>query len=199
MKEARNAGHKPVARKPSTSNFPSPPRARSSRGIGPNLDRLDQELAKLAAHVGGRGASIITPEDVATMVGLSREEKAWAIQSVLLSGDTARTTTKLRELADVSGQPEQLILWSITDLLRKLHAASRLIRQGETPGSIRKSLRLFGGGGDAVIARAKQLDPADCARLLADAIHADRRTKRGIGRTDRTIESLVVSVADTMK
>jgi DNA polymerase-3 subunit delta len=164
--------------------------------IGPMLDRLDAELGKLAAHA-GPGAEV-TAEDVRQMVGLSREEKAWQIQSVLLNGDTGRALQTLRELLDVSGQPEQLVLWSMTDLARKLHAASRLLREGHSPGAVRKELRLFGDAAGPILQRAGRFPPAVWADLVRCSLEADRRIKRGIGRSDRTVEALAVAFADTV-
>ncbi len=165
--------------------------------IGTMLDRLDAELGKLAAHA-GPGAEI-TAEDVTGMVGLSREEKAWAIQSVLLRGDAGAALTGLRELLDVSGQPEQLVLWSMTDLARKLHAASRLLRAGRPPGAVRKELRLFGDAAGPILERAGRFPPHVWADLVEATLEADRRTKRGIGRSERTVESLAVAFADTVR
>ncbi len=164
--------------------------------VGPMLDRLDVELAKLAAHA-GPGAEV-GPEEVRAMVGLSREEKAWQIQSVLLSGDAGRALEALRELLDISGQPEQLVLWSMTDLARKLHAASRLMREGKSPGVVRKELKLFGDAAGPILDRAGRFPPSVWADLVRCSLEADRRIKRGIGRSDRTVESLAVAFADTV-
>lgn len=164
--------------------------------IGPSLDRLDVELAKLATSV--ETGATVTADDVRRLVGLGREEKAWKIQSELLTGDTGRAITALRELLEVSGQPEQLVLWSVTDLAKKLHAASRLLAAGRSPGAVRKELRLFGDAAGPILERARALSPEQAADLLAAALDADRRTKRGIGRSERTVETLVATFADSL-
>ena len=95
--------------------------------MGVELDRLDAEIGKLASFAGA--GHPITTQIVADLVGLSRERQAWAIQSAIASGDAARAASTLRELLEISRQPEQLVSWAITDLLRKLHAASRLLEE----------------------------------------------------------------------
>jgi DNA polymerase-3 subunit delta len=163
---------------------------------GCELARLDQELGRLAAFVGSGGT--ITTETIRDQVGLSREEKAWVVQEALLSGSAAEAVGKVRELLQISRQPEQLVLWAITDLLRKLHAASRLMAQGLDGGSIAKRLRLFGGGQRALLAAAGNVEARRWAQLLQVSIETDRRSKRGYGSTPRSIEALAVQIADTM-
>ncbi len=162
--------------------------------VGAELARLDAELGKLAAYVGPEGT--IGPDAVREMVGLSREEKAWEIQSAVLSGSSQAAMTMLRELLEVSRQPEQLISWSMTDLLRKLHAASQLIRQGLPGGAIAKQLRLWGPAGDAVLGVARRHEPGDFAQLLRTAIQVDLNNKSGLGKPPRNLEALAVQIAD---
>ena len=165
--------------------------------IGPLLDRLDAELGKLAAFVGPDRP--VTVADVGQLIGLSREQEAWAIQSAIGSGDPARALRTLRELLEISRQPEVLVGWAAMDLIRKLHAAGQLLEQGLPPGAVAKELRLW-----PPEARSMVLDLAGrhgavkLAQLPRDAVEADWRTKRGIGGGQRNLETLVVSVTDSM-
>lgn len=164
--------------------------------IGPDLARLDVELAKLASFV-GQGESI-GREAVAEMVGLSREEQAWVIQEAIASGDTHSAVVKLRELLAVSRQPEELISWAITDLLRKLHAASQLLGQGVPAGAAARQLRIWGDAQRLILDAARRLPPARFAHLLRTSLDWSWRARRGFGRTPRTLEALTVLVADTI-
>ncbi|MHC4909871.1 MAG: DNA polymerase III subunit delta [Planctomycetota bacterium] len=164
--------------------------------VGVELDRLDAEIGKLASFAGA--GHPITTQIVADLVGLSRERQAWAIQSAIASGDAARAASTLRELLEISRQPEQLVSWAITDLLRKLHAASRLLEEGTPPTAVSKSLRLFGDSQRLILGAARRRSPARYAQLLRAAIETDWRTKRGIGDPVRSLEALSVSVADTI-
>ncbi|MBT8484504.1 MAG: DNA polymerase III subunit delta [Phycisphaerales bacterium] len=162
--------------------------------IGPELGRLDTELAKLASFV-GPGAEI-TPDAIRSMVGLTREEQAWAIQSILLRGSPAPVVTKLRELLEVSRQPEALVTWAVIDLLRKLHTAAQLLRQGEAPAEVARTLKLWGEARTTVLSAARHVEPDQLAGLLLKAIRADLRSKSGVGRSSRTLEVLAIEVAD---
>ena len=104
--------------------------------IGVSLTRLDSELGKLSAKVAPE--TRITKADVAEVVGLSREEQAWEIQSIILSGNSGAAMTKLGELLDVSRQPKELLMWSVVDLTRRLSAASTMMQNGLSAGEIRK-------------------------------------------------------------
>jgi DNA polymerase-3 subunit delta len=165
--------------------------------IGPELARLDTELAKLAAYVGDRGA--IGPDDVKEMVGLSREEQAWAVQAAILSGSPQQAVGKVRELLAVSRQPEQLVIWAMTDLVRKLHAASSLLRDGQSAGAVAGQLKLWGESRALVPGAARKLRPEPLARLLRRAIETDRQVKSGVGGGPRTLEALALQIADTLR
>lgn len=165
--------------------------------VGAGLGRLDSELSKLAALVGpGR---TITMDDVRGMVGLSREEKAWIIQSALVSGSVEQSLRKLRELIDVTRAPEELIVWSMLDLVRRLHAAARMLRDGMPPGAVISRLRIFADR-DRMIDVARRTGPAPLAALHRRVIDADRQRKTGGARNStRALEVLALDIADTIK
>jgi DNA polymerase III delta subunit len=163
---------------------------------GPELARLDTELAKLTTCAGpGR---IIDGQLVATLVGLTREEEAWALQSAILTGDPRKAVHKLRELTRVSRIPETLLMWAVCDLLRKLHAATRMLQEGAAAAAIGHQLRLWGRTQQLVLSAARGLEPDSIAQLLHDAVVADALGKSGIGQSGRTLEALAIRMADTI-
>ena len=164
--------------------------------LGCGLVRLDNELAKLAAFVGSDNA--ITRDDVTTLVGRSREEQAWVLQSAIMTGRPPEALGKLRDLFEVSQLPEPLVMWAISDLLRRLHGAAQLLRQGQTPRTISQQLRLWGPTGNRIIDTARRAGPRRFAQLLQLAVDSDRRSKRGFGRPDRNLERLTVLVTDSI-
>ncbi|MHC4414268.1 MAG: DNA polymerase III subunit delta [Planctomycetota bacterium] len=164
--------------------------------LGPGLARLDSELEKLASFVGG--GRKIGHADVGDMVGTSREEKAWALQSAIMSADPATACAKLRELREVSQVPQELAMWAISDLLRRLHTASQLLRQGVGAHAFRRDLRLFGADGDRIIDVARRTEPRRFAQLLQSAVLTDMRNKAGWGQPERNLEVLTLRVADTI-
>ena len=166
--------------------------------IGPDLARLDSELAKLAAAAGeGKPVSRAL---VAEFVGLSREEQAWDIQSVLLRQGSRAALEKLNELVRVSNVPEVMIGWSIADVLRKVHDAARLLADGQQEFAVAKQLRLWGDAQALVCRAARQLGPHRAARLLDEAMRADMRTKTGLSSDPaRTFEALVVTIGERIR
>ena len=164
--------------------------------LGPGLTRLDSELAKLASFVEGR--PLITRADAAAMVGHSRQEQAWALQSAIMSGRPPVALGKLRDLLEVSQLDEVLPMWAITDLLRRLHTAAQLLRQKQAPPAVARDLRLWGDTGNAILSAARRTDPRRFAQLLQAAIDADQRSKSGFGKASRNLEALTVLVTDTI-
>ena len=166
--------------------------------IGPDLARLDSELAKLAAAAGE--GKPISRKLVAEFVGLSREEQAWEIQSALLLHGPKAALGKLGELLGVSGVAEQLVGWSIVDVLRKVHEAARLQAGGMNDFAVGKQLKLWGESQSMVTQAARRLGPHRAARLLHEAVRADARTKSGWSSdTRRTFEGLVVSIGEGLR
>lgn len=164
--------------------------------VGTNLARVDAELARLSSYVGENGN--ITAQVIRDLVEPTREEQAWAIQEAMLTGKPGHALTKLTELIEVSRQPEQLLFWSIADLVRKLYHAARLTQAGEHAASISRSLRLWGASQRLIMDAATHVQPAQFAQLLHDALRADMGAKTGRCNPRRTLEGLVVRVADSI-
>lgn len=167
---------------------------------GTDLARLDAELAKLASFTGpGRP---IDAAAVAELVGLSREQQAWIIQSAVLDGDAGKSLRTLHELAVVARDPARdlpvPVGWALTDLARKLHAAARLRDQGATERDVAQHLRLWGPSARSVPAVAARVGAPRLAALLETCVERDRLNKRGHGRPMRSLEALTVLVSDTI-
>ena len=172
--------------------------------LGTNLARLDSELAKLASYVATTTSKDGAPpkidaKTVAELVGRTREEQAWEIQSAVLRGSAGGAVSKVRELVETSQAPEQLLIWSLVDLSRKLHDCARLFAQGEPENSVMRSVKLWGESAAPTMRAARRLGPARAARLLAETVDLDRRSKQGqAGDLARTIEGFAALFADSV-
>ncbi len=171
--------------------------------LGTNLSRLDSELAKLASFVADAGSTGATPKidlkTVAALVGRTREEQAWEIQSAVLRGSAGGAVSKVRELVETSQAPEQLLIWSLVDLSRKLHDCARLLAQGEPENSVSRTVRLWGESAAPTLKMARRLGPNRAARLFAECVDLDRRSKQGqAGDLARTIEGFAALLADSV-
>ncbi|MCC5824267.1 MAG: DNA polymerase III subunit delta [Phycisphaerales bacterium] len=146
---------------------------------GSDLGRLDGELAKLASAA-GEGAAITTAL-IAELVGLTREEEAWAIQALLLSGDPERALRELRVImgngAKDAGVP---VSYACCDLARKLVGAAEGMAAGTPPGKLRSALKLWGDSERLVFDNARRLGPARARALFDAAIGVDAGIKSGM-------------------
>lgn len=166
--------------------------------LGPDLGRIDTELAKLAVWVGSAGT--ITRQDVARLVGMSRQEEVWGIQSALLEGKSQSVENalhQLNELLEVSRHSPVVISFACMDLARKLHGMCRARQSGMNPAQAAKVLKLWGPSRDPIINAARSLSPQQSARLLDLAVRADVRLKSGLGKPHRTVERLVLEFASS--
>lgn len=174
--------------------------------VGRDLGRLDTELAKLALAVAAHTPAaavdaktempVITPEAVAAMVGMTREEEAWAIQETLLRGDASAALAHLRSIMDSSRRDAHIPLsWAMLDLARKLHSASRGLRGGGNPWDVAGKLKLWPEHRKEAVLSAARRVPADrLSNLLKAAVEADMRQKSG-GDPERTLELMAIRFA----
>jgi DNA polymerase-3 subunit delta len=193
--------------------------------LGVHLTRLYTEVDKLdamssAPGPGSQGKSgKIDRAMVERAVGKSSDEKAWEVQETLLaamaeasrgggrshsqrktsggaSGGGGGMLEKVRELIDLGGQPEVLVMYFVADLARKLALGGQMKAAGEPDGSIGKALKLWGPRQRLFMDVLRDLGPEGGAALLDRALTADARNKSGFGTMSRNLEGLCVQMAD---
>ena len=106
----------------------------------------------------------------------------------MLSGQVDRAVRTLRELEEISRQPVELIMWSLIDLLRKLHAASAMLRAGFSTGDVARQQRLFGAGRDGDLGLARSADPAHWSAMLRDTLRRQHAIRSGYGRSEHFLK-----------
>lgn len=99
--------------------------------VGPAMGLLDQELDKLAVSLGNQAA--ISPDDVDRLVGRSKSANVFLIMDAVGEGKPAAALRILEELF-AEGEDPMAVLGPMTAQLRKLAAAGRLIRDGQSLG-----------------------------------------------------------------
>lgn len=156
---------------------------------GADLGRIDTELGKLAAAAGD---GPITPAHVAQFVGVSRDEEAWGVQQSMLAGNAEQALHHLRHVLDVSRQPATLVMWSVTDLARKLHGVCCAIHQKRNVNEVTRPLKMWGPSQSMIINAAQRMKPADTMAFLRACIKADQRAKSGLTDADRSLEVLTL-------
>ena len=169
--------------------------------MGCDLMPLDQELAKLALMVGPK--DMIVKGLVEQVVGKSSDEKAWEVQEAILTGLSSRSAgqalAKIRELIDLAGQAEVLVMYFVADLVRKLNVASMMKQTGTPDSVIAKELKLWGPRLQLFMGVLRRLDPKTLAAAFDDVLEADRRSKSGLGTSQRNLECFCIRLADTIK
>lgn len=161
--------------------------------IGADLGRVDTELAKLAS--GTAPGEPITIGAVVELVGTSREDEIWGIQSTLLTNDPEAILGAIRDALEVSRHSPVLVSFACIDLAKKLHGASRGLRAGMNTWDLAKTLRIWGPSKDSILAAARRIEPDTASELLKAAVEADMAQKSGLGRPERALEMLAVKFA----
>jgi DNA polymerase-3 subunit delta len=160
--------------------------------VGPDLGRIDSELAKLALAAPGEP---IGAERVRELVGVTKEEELWSIQRVLVGGDAPAALARLRDLLEVSRVDPVPLTWAYIDLAKKLHGVARGMAQGEHQGNLTRQYKLWPPMSEMVFAAARRLSPERAAGLLQAAIDADHKQKTSAGDAVRLLEALTLRFA----
>lgn len=163
--------------------------------LGTDLAKLDSELGKLATSASAENSDqpVITRHAVVELVGGTKEEVAWTIQSQLLTGSAERAITQMRSVQ--AGNKSDMtvpLMWACVDLARKLSIAAAGLEAREAPQALAKSLRLWGPAQDAVFHAARRLGTDRARRLYRTTLDADAGSKSGLGTTEHTLERLAV-------
>lgn len=160
--------------------------------VGPNLGRIDAEVAKLAAMTRGEP---ITAGLVRETVGMTREEEGWALQGEILSGDPERALSTLERICGATKGNEAFVSYILCDLARKLHLMAALVEGGAPPASAAGKARLWGDARNAAIGVARRLRPADTLAMLDEALERDVRLKSGLFNARRAVEATTLRFA----
>lgn len=167
--------------------------------LGPELMKLDTELAKLALMVPVGGT--IEPKLIEETVGRTSDEQAWVVQDAALRamerGNPAEVLSMVHELVDLAGQPDVLVTYFVADLVRKLNVALMMKRQGQPDLAIGKALKLWGPRQSLFMNVVRKLDAGRAARLLEAVVAADSRSKSGLGDAMLNLECFCVRLTDS--
>lgn len=112
--------------------------------VEPELGLLDQELAKLALLADPQGR--VTPAQVGQAIGTWRAKTTWDMLDSVLDGNAQEAMVQLDRLL-LAGEQPIAVLGKIAASLRRLAAATRLIRSAEAAGrriALRDALRQAG-------------------------------------------------------
>lgn len=164
--------------------------------LGGDLSLIDSELGKLAVMVSDNEA--INVKLVEQLVGHSSEEQAWVVQEAILQSLSSRRSgqviEKLHELIDVAGQADVLVAYFVADLIRKLHIAAQMKRQGATDRAIASEMKLWGPREQLFTQVLRKFPPNITAEWFDRVMDLSVRAKSGRGEMLRGMESFFATL-----
>lgn len=167
--------------------------ARLGELIGPDLQRLDNELAKLALYQ--PQAPSITAEAVDALVGFQHEQPIWDMINALAARDARVALQKIDELWAMDPKIEYTAAGAVASWLNQVLKARELMDQRFGDGQIISALRLWPEDrARKILALARQWGLAGAARWSAALLQVDLDNKRSIGDPRRNLERFIVAL-----
>jgi DNA polymerase-3 subunit delta len=160
--------------------------------VGPDLRRLDNELAKLALYCGARPAQ---EDDVRRLVAPG-EASVFTLLDAVAEGRAGAALAALRRLLQ-QGQPVEALVPQLAALVRRLLIASELQAEGRSLAAegaaygLSTSPRAL----DKLARQAARFQPADFERLYERLLACDRAIKTGECPAEVAVELLVAELA----
>jgi len=168
--------------------------ARLADLIGPDLQRLDNELAKLSLYEPKSPA--ITPATVDALVGFQHEQQIWELITALAARDAATALKKIDELWQMDPKLEYSAVGAIASWLTTVLRAREMIDKRMPDGVIMRDLKLFPEDrARKVLALARQWGLPGSARWSETLLRVDVANKTGLGEPRRNLERFIVALA----
>jgi len=160
--------------------------------VGPHQGALAGEVEKLCLYVGARPT--ITAEDVAALVGQSREQKIFAVMDAAGAGRLAEALELWRQVLATDSAAIYKAVGGIAFVLRRWLDAQRMRAEGAHIRAIAPKLMMWGreNQAEALLAR---LPPSRLARHLAAVAELDSQAKSGLRSIEAGVEALLLDVA----
>lgn len=160
--------------------------------IGPDLGKLDTELAKLALAADGK---TIQPQHIGQAVVFQREQKMWDMTNALAAGDPAEALRRWRHLLSTEPSSEFRAVTWLGMWLENVRKALAMKRQGMNAAAIAQQLRLWPREiQQPFFKTAEELGEAGVARALDLLAEVDRNSKSGVGEAATNVERFILEV-----
>lgn len=160
--------------------------------LGPDAGLIEAELEKLALYAADRDE--IMTDDVTALVGLSREEKVFAVADRAGVGDLPGALRLWRATLATDADAPYRALGGIAFVVRKWVAASAMKAQGMPTAAIAPKVMMWGRDRElqAVLDR---LPPRRARRLLAALADLDAQVKGGARSIEAGVDELLARTA----
>jgi len=164
--------------------------------IGPDLQRLDNELAKLSLYE--PDAPVINVKAVDDLVGFQHEQQIWDMINALAARDAKTALKKIDELWALDPKIEYTVSGAIFVWLGQVLKARELVDRRMNDGMITKELKLWPPERAAkVLTLARAWGLAGAARWSQEMLAMDVANKSGLGEPRRNLERFIMTLCET--
>jgi DNA polymerase III delta subunit len=168
-----------------------PAAARLAELIGPDLQRLDNELAKLSLY--DPEAPAITQKTVDALVGFQHEQQIWDMINALAERDAPTALKKIDELWALDPKIEYTATGAVFSWLNQVIKARELVDRRMPDAVIGKELKLWPPDrAQKVLSLARTWGLQGAARWSEQMLEMDVANKTSLGEARRNLEKFVV-------
>jgi len=161
--------------------------------IGPDMQRLDNELAKLSLYE--PDAPAIGVRAVDALVGFQHEQKIWEMIDALAERDAATALKKIEEIWSLDSKIDYTATGAVFSWLNQVIKARELIERRMPDAVIGKELKIWPADrAQKVLALARSWGLAGAARWSAAILQMDVANKSSLGEPRRNLEKFVVQL-----
>ena len=161
--------------------------------IGPDLGRLDNELAKLSLQVDN---GILRADDIGGSVAFQREQAMWDLTDALTLGKSDEAVKRWRHLVVSDPSSEFRAVTWLGLWLEKAGRALSMKRMRMNAFAIGKELKIWpASNAEKLIATVERLGERRIADAVERLIDVDRKNKSGLGDPTANVEQFLLTMA----
>ncbi len=161
--------------------------------VGVERGAIASEVEKLACFVGER--RMITADDIATLVGVSREEKVFSALDAAAAGRTAEALTIWRDTLATDRDAIYKAVGGIAFKLRQWLKFQQALASGADLESAARQARIFRATPHDLRRVSRGLPPRQLALLLSELAQLDAEVKVSLRTIEAGVETLLVRIA----
>ena len=162
--------------------------------IGPDLGRLDNEIAKLALQV-EPGATLVA-DQITSTVAFQREQEMWNMTDALTTGQTAQAVQRWRQLVASDPSSEFRAVTWLALWLEKATRALAMQKMRINAFTIAKELKIWPAhNAEKLLATVERLGDAKLRDAVDRLVAVDRKNKSGLGDPTTNVEQFLLTLA----
>jgi DNA polymerase III delta subunit len=170
-----------------------PAAARLADLIGPDLQRLDNELAKLSLF--DPDAPAITLQAIDALVGFQHEQQIWDMINALAERDAPTALRKIDEIWSLDSKIEYTATGAVFSWLNQVVKARELVDRRLPDAAIGRELKLWPPErAQKIVALARTWGLQGTARWSEAMLQMDIANKSSLGEPRRNLEKFVVQL-----